>query len=812
MGWWECPTPARRVPSKRLQGLCVSVAGYKGELARPTEECGARWAPDSVDPNGMVGRCLGWMEDAGLWQVELFDAGFAAGLPEESLSVWEVPSVPDGGFDYVWCNEWDASFEGLGDSVNRALVKRGYCVLQMLAGSTIRSEVAKAVRERSDYMQFKAEVEEAYLGTDNRTKCLRLEPVELDEEASNPLEWCDHSMSLLTSAVISESWELDFLPCERSKGYARLPFANMQEKEQMRPKSIEDGFGIEEFLEFFERRKLCIMHLVENDGGHLRLYSQPDSGFEDIAIPLVRNRMVIFRHDRMSYSYEPEGDSLALQSWILTEALGHGIVEIPQFYMDNAVHCMSAIERFPIGCYGADKSWCMFMGGTDAQCEWPKTRWDVEPYYMDDREAPMYGKSYGKHGALLDIDHMTMFDNVMFDMTDEEAEHTSPLQRWTLEAGYMALHKAGHSKSTLKGARIGVFMGDMGNEWNTIDQPTKFSAFNFQASVNVSRLSYCLGLVGPTVTCDTACSASMIGITACRNMMLPNMFGSKPHLQEAVAMGVACYVSPFGWIGESASGDLSPLGRCFTFDRGATGYTRGEGIGGVVLKVGLEEEEAEGAGRLAVLAGCNSNCDGRSASLTAPHGPSQQECIRNSLQSANVDPYEVRISECHGTGTSLGDPIEVHAAIKVMAKGDRPWPLKFVSSKAHLGHTEACAGVCGFIKVALMLLSQVATPNPHLYCLNPHLDVKGYKCNFYNESCLTADSSGFAGISSFGFGGANTHGELWGRAKKGPLKKARRIELSAEEARHWVSRSLEGRVPEEPPPKLAVHDGGFGDE
>merc|ERR1711974_305196 len=215
----------------------------------------------------------------------------------------------------------------------------------------------------------------------------------------------------------------------------------------------------------------------------------------------------------------------------------------------------------------------------------------------------------------------------------------------------------------------------MGNEWQCIDTNSKYSAANFQGSVNVSRLSYCLGLVGPILTCDTACSASMIGINAAKHMMTENEFGSNPHFNEALAMGVACYLGPWGWIGEAASGDLSPGGRCFTYDMSATGYTRGEGIGAVVLKVGLDEDEADEAGRLAVLAGSNANCDGRSASLTAPHGPSQQECLKHSLREAQISPHEVQISECHGTGTSLGDPIEVHAVLAVMCKGGRESPL-----------------------------------------------------------------------------------------------------------------------------------------
>mmetsp|Transcript_112127 Transcript_112127/g.302564 ORF Transcript_112127/g.302564 Transcript_112127/m.302564 type:complete len:662 (+) Transcript_112127:3-1988(+) len=214
------------------------------------------------------------------------------------------------------------------------------------------------------------------------------------------------------------------------------------------------------------------------------------------------------------------------------------------------------------------------------------------------------------------------------------------------------------------------------------------------------------------------------------------------------------------------AGMVTHMGRCFTFDAGADGFVRGEGFAALHFKV----SDPEDFSRLAMLCGTCMNQDGRSASLTAPHGPSQQECIRHSLREAGIRALDIQIQELHGTGTPLGDPIEVGAlrATMMSVHGEtRVHPLVKTCSKSHLGHTELCAGGCGMIKCVLMGLYCTAPPNCHIKALNPHIDAAGYPVIFNSEAVDQGKDVGFHGVSSFGFGGSNARGDIWARAQGG---------------------------------------------
>lgn len=253
-------------------------------------------------------------------------------------------------------------------------------------------------------------------------------------------------------------------------------------------------------------------------------------------------------------------------------------------------------------------------------------------------------------------------------------------------------------------------------------------------------------------------------------------------------MGVLVMLHPAAWIGECGATMLSPLGRCFTFDQSANGFIRGEGCCCVVLR-NQHDDNVQDVQTLGVVMGTCANQDGKSASLTAPHGPSQSECVRQCLREGGLAPGDVVISECHGTGTSLGDPIEVGAVRTVMIH-NRDTPLTHCTAKAHVGHEEANAGVCGFIKVLLMLNAAVVTPNPHLHSLNAHLDTKGYPILFNNELRSTMFPDQIAGVSSFGFGGTNSRAEVWSDPEKGVNKGGSRTLLSTDEAQEWIKKVL----------------------
>jgi len=287
-------------------------------------------------------------------------------------------------------------------------------------------------------------------------------------------------------------------------------------------------------------------------------------------------------------------------------------------------------------------------------------------------------------------------------------------------------------------------------------------------------------------------------------------------------MGILVMLSPFGWIGECAGLQNSVKGRCFTFDESADGYSRGEGCCAAYLEARYGEHRDVGDRSLAVVAAMCTNQDGRSASLTAPHGPSQTECLRKCIREAFLHPGECYVGECHGTGTALGDPIECGAVRTVMKNArDGVSPYIHVTAKAHTGHEEANAGVCGLLKIMLMLNASITTPNPHIRKLNSHLDLVEYPVMFGNEMIQifappkeenrgnldTAGGVQVFGVSSFGFGGTNSRAELWCEAERGRWKNGQATQLTKEEAGELINEFLKSVGEGEELPVFLGHEG-----
>uniref|UniRef100_A0A7S1W7N1 Ketosynthase family 3 (KS3) domain-containing protein n=1 Tax=Alexandrium catenella TaxID=2925 RepID=A0A7S1W7N1_ALECA len=520
-----------------------------------------------------------------------------------------------------------------------------------------------------------------------------------------------------------------------------------------------------------------MIYLIDNEGGELALTPNDEAyEYNDARIPLSRNVLVIFRCDAMglSYAYRPEGRNLSLTAWVLDTPRVERVREEqlrqltgPQELSGVRTNVMSVQPRYP-GCGHATRAfWRMFSLGCDAQVKVPLLRWDTDLYWRKDFQP---GFSATCHGGLVQEAEIAMFDNRFFGISEEEAKLMDPYHRCILEVGYETLRHAGHSRRQLKGFACGVFVGDTGSDWNEMrfkegDSPlvsTRFAA--------CTRLSCILGLTGPTSTSETACSSSLVACGVAQMTMRRRAKDQKrgsvsAQLSHSLVIGSNLLLGFTGYIALSGPGMLSREGRCFTFDVSADGYARGEGVGGVKLKVC--ESDADSMNRLAVLAGCAINQDGRSASLTAPNGPSQQEVIRQSFREGGVFPAMSTVAECHGTGTPLGDPIEVGALQAVLRLDRGGTPMPKTSAKTNIGHLEAAAGIAGFIKCVCMLHYSTCIPNLHLKTLNPHLDVEGYPVNFANEPLDYGTNSGVNGVSSFGFGGTNARADLWGHAHYG---------------------------------------------
>jgi len=409
--------------------------------------------------------------------------------------------------------------------------------------------------------------------------------------------------------------------------------------------------------------------------------------------------------------------------------------------------------RFP-GASDPEAYWRLLHDGVDAVREVPADRWRIDDYYDPDPSTP--GKTYCRWGGFLD--RIDGFDADFFGIAAREALRIDPQQRLFLEVVWEALEHAGIPPRSLKGSKTGVFAGttttdymQMHARWVPDDQLDAYVMPGNTIHATAGRVSFFLGLHGPSITMDTACSSSLVAIDrACRSLR-------DGECRLAIAGGVNLALAPQAFISFSRWGMLAKDGRCKTFDAAADGFVRGEGCGVVILKR-LSDAEADGDRILAVVLGSAVNQDGPSSGLSVPNGFAQQQVLREALANARVEAAEVDYVEAHGTGTALGDPIEVEALGAVLAAG-RDRPLAIGSVKTNLGHLEAASGVAGFIKVVLALHHEEIPPHLHFRTPSPHIpwDRLPIVVPTRRTPWPAGTKRRVAGVSAFGFSGTNVH-------------------------------------------------------
>ncbi len=423
-------------------------------------------------------------------------------------------------------------------------------------------------------------------------------------------------------------------------------------------------------------------------------------------------------------------------------------------HTDEPIAIVSLACRFP-GAPDPEAYWELLSGGVDAIREIPDDRFDVDEYYDPDPEAP--GKIYTRYGGFLDT--IDRFDPEFFGISPREAVWMDPQQRLMLEIVWEGLERAGYSPASLRGSRSGVFVGVAANEYsqllaaNSVDTIEAHFITGNSLNVIAGRVAFALGLEGPAMAVDTACSASLVAVhQACQAL-------HSGDCDLALAGGVNVLLSPASIIAASRARMLSADGRCKTFDGAANGYARSEGCGVLVLKR-LSDAERDGDPVLAVIKGTAVNQDGASSGLTVPNGGAQQRLIATTLARAGVAGRDVDYLEAHGTGTSLGDPIEVQAAAAVYgADRDPDRPLLIGSVKTNIGHLESAAGIAGLIKVVLSLQHGMLPQNLHFANPSPHIPWDSLPVRVVDKA-IPWEADGRprrAGTSSFGFSGTNAH-------------------------------------------------------
>jgi acyl transferase domain-containing protein len=389
------------------------------------------------------------------------------------------------------------------------------------------------------------------------------------------------------------------------------------------------------------------------------------------------------------------------------------------------------------------------------------------------------GVMYVRHFGMLSTE-WNDFDNKFFGISDHDAQTMDPFDRKQLEVGYECLARGGWTMQTLKDAHMAMCTGSGGSDgWAivgpTYNGPRGDEYHYFSQALAMCRSAYTFGMRGPTQTCDTACSSSLMAVCVMHMHMRPLEPGQMRsgfhgvQCKAGIAWGVQGFFQPNFTIGLCQAGMLTHQGRCFSFDSSADGFARAEGCSSMHYQCRTQENLAD----LCMLASTNMNQDGRSASLTAPNGPSQQECIRGSLREANISPFDIHCQELHGTGTALGDPIEVGGLRATMMKQDgkvRTHPLVKTTYKSNCGHMETNAGISGLMKCVLLGMHGAIPGGLHLRLCNPHIDYNGYPVHFAQEFMDSGNDTGFIGVSSFGFSGCNARGDIWARASAGIRK------------------------------------------
>jgi acyl transferase domain-containing protein/acyl carrier protein len=421
---------------------------------------------------------------------------------------------------------------------------------------------------------------------------------------------------------------------------------------------------------------------------------------------------------------------------------------------DGPVAVIGTACRFPGGATSPEGLWRLLAEGVDAIAEVPPARWPLGLWYDADPDAP--GRMRTRWGGFLP--DVAGFDAGFFGISPREAAQMDPQQRLLLELAVEALGDAAIAPGRLQGSRTGVFAGIIWQDWAQLlaragaRHIDAYSATGAHHSIAANRISYALGLTGPSLAVDTACSSSLVAVHLAAEAL------RRGECDLALAGGVNLMLAPDGTVAMSKFGAMAPDGRCKAFDARADGYVRGEGAGLVVLKP-LAAAEAAGDRILAVLRGGAVNNDGPSNGLTAPNPAAQEAVLTEALARAGLPPAALDAVEAHGTGTLLGDPIEARALGAVLGRGrpaDRP--LLVGSIKTNIGHTEAAAGIAGLIKAVLMLRHRATPPSLHFRDPNPMIPFAELGLAVPARlTPLAREGKLRIGVSSFGFGGTNAH-------------------------------------------------------
>ncbi|MCE0722468.1 SDR family NAD(P)-dependent oxidoreductase [Legionella resiliens] len=394
--------------------------------------------------------------------------------------------------------------------------------------------------------------------------------------------------------------------------------------------------------------------------------------------------------------------------------------------------------------------WDNLCQGKDCISEVPSSRWNWQNLTV-------------RWGGF--IDHVDQFDATFFNISPREAELIDPQQRLFLQTAWKTIEDAGYNSSTLAASKTGLFVGVFNHDYAELLQKNEvMDAYLTTGTMNsmiANRISYILNLRGPSETIDTACSSSLVAVHQAVHAILQG------DCDLALAGGVNTLITPTSFIAANQAGMLSEDGRCKTFDKNANGYVRGEGTGAILLKK-LTQALRDGDHIYGIIKGTAVNHGGHVNTLTAPNPNAQAEVIITACQRAQVPIDSIQYIETHGTGTPLGDPIEINGLKKAfqhlaLEQNLEALPKQYCglgAVKTNIGHLESAAGIAGIIKTLLAMRHAILPANLHFNELNPYIEIEDSPFYLLDKTTKWPKAAGTprrAGVSSFGFGGTNAH-------------------------------------------------------
>jgi len=739
------------------------------------------------DVNGEFGQVIGY-EGGPVDKFYVYLMCGAAGYfePKNVNAAMDLKKPAEGGdetsFDMLMAPKTDAG--ALGSEISQCLLQKGFCVLKICQSAQKMESTFDMIRsmgEEGDLSRLPEEVEEGYLGNGCQGKVAWLDYTTKGLAQDANVVGNDGNLSYL--AEIIQPFTMDLFDGEyideRTPALVCMSLTSDEEPEYPFPESDDGTLGA--FLGTWRRTLLRAVHFSGPGTASVQLTAKEGPKAEsipnlqgDVPIAASPNTILLFRPDVFEYSCDCPDETLMLITNFLsasplmtfshvegeTKWLNDETPGPPPPPGDEKLYVVNSVARLP-GLF--DNQWsylAALTGACDPVQKIPLHRGDIDPYWTEDTETFQSWQSTGKHAGC--VEGVELFDNKYFEISNAEAAGMDPVQRLVLETGAQSLAMNGLTKKIMnrKSTHAGFAVGNDKLDWQNMPKDIQIGGAlggtSTVLAIIANRFSFVFNMKGPNFVCDTACSASLTSTHCVKLMMLERTYDP---VDFFISMGAHLVLqAALKVIGGAQSHMNTAGGRCFTFNASADGYLIGEGVSGIMLKYGAHR----GAESDAVLRATGAGQDGRSASLTAPNGPAQEQLISRCIKEAQMTPPESTVWECHGTGTSLGDPIEVGSVRKVQIRMPRSEPLMITSVKTNFGHLEGGAAMGGICKCVLQCKHAKCLSTLHLRTLNPHLEHAAFEAIFQTENAKYAYHQGHSQVSSFGFGGSNGHGIFWG--------------------------------------------------